>query len=80
MTPEIIAAFSGALIAVLGAIFGFAKWMVDKFLNELKPNGGKSLKDQVNRLEARVDEIYNILAQLQIQTVKKPRAKKTETN
>lgn len=80
MTPEIIAAFSGALIAVLGAIFGFAKWMVDKFLNELKPNGGKSLKDQVNRLEARVDEIYNILAQLQIQTAKKPRAKKTDSN
>lgn len=80
MTPEIIAAFSGALIAVLGAIFGFAKWMVDKFLNELKPNGGKSLKDQVNRLEQRVDDIYNILAQLQIQTTKKSKAKKPDFN
>ena len=32
-------------------------------LSELKPNGGSSMKDTVNRLEKRVDEIYKILAQ-----------------
>ena len=32
-------------------------------LQELKPNGGSSMKDQVNRLEHRVDEIYKILAE-----------------
>ena len=42
---------------------GFSKWIVEKFLKELKPNGGSSLKDQVNRLEKRVDDIYHILAE-----------------
>jgi hypothetical protein len=62
MLPEVIAAVSAGIVAVLGALFGFTKYVLDKFLKELKPNGGNSLKDQVNRLEQRVDEIYNILA------------------
>ena len=62
MLPEVIAAVSAGIVAVLGALFGFTKYVLDKFLKELKPNGGNSLKDQVNRLEKRVDEIYNILA------------------
>lgn len=36
------------------------RWMVRHYLGEikqeLKPNGGGSLKDQVNRLEARLDK------------------------
>jgi hypothetical protein len=62
ITPEIIAAIASAIVLVLGAFFGFTKWIVNKFLHELKPNGGSSLKDQVNRLEKRVDEIYALLA------------------
>ena len=33
-----------------------------KTLAELRPNGGSSIKDQVNRLESRIDDIYHILA------------------
>ena len=62
MTPEIISAIAGGIVIILGSFFGFTKWMITKFLHELKPNGGTSLKDQVNRLEKRVDEIYEILA------------------
>ena len=29
----------------------------------MKPNGGSSIKDTINRLEARIDEIYRILAE-----------------
>lgn len=36
--------------------------IVQDYLSELKPNGGSSMKDTVNRLEHRVDEIYKILA------------------
>ena len=61
MSPEIIAAFAAAIVTVLGAFFGLVKWMIDKFLKELKPNGGSSVKDQVNRLEKRVDDIYRLL-------------------
>jgi len=63
MTPEIITALGSAIVVILGAFFGFSKWMIKTFLHELKPNGGSSLKDQVNRLEQRVDDIYLLLAE-----------------
>jgi hypothetical protein len=60
--PEIIAAVFAGAVSVLGAFFGFTRWMISKFLSELKPNSGSSMKDQVTRLEKRVDDIYTILA------------------
>jgi hypothetical protein len=62
LNPEIIAALASAIVVVLGAFFGFSKWMITKFLSELKPNSGSSMKDQITRLESRVDDIYSILA------------------
>jgi hypothetical protein len=50
-----------ACIAIFTAIASGIRWMVKHYLNELKPNGGASLKDQVNRLERRVDEIIDML-------------------
>ena len=51
-------------IMTLTAVFaGAIKWLVKHYLSELKPNGGGSVKDQVNRLEARVDQIYLILCE-----------------
>jgi hypothetical protein len=35
--------------------------MIKHYLTELKPNGGSSIKDQVNRLETRVDTIIEML-------------------
>jgi len=60
--PEIIAAFASATVLILGAFFGFSRWMISKFLSELRPNSGSSMKDQITRLESRVDDIYSILA------------------
>jgi hypothetical protein len=60
--PEIIAALFAGAATILGAFFGFSKWMITKFLSELKPNSGSSMKDQITRLESRVDDIYTILA------------------
>ena len=51
-------------VAVMTIIGGFAagiRWMVKHYLNELKPNGGSSVKDSVERLERQVEEIYRIL-------------------
>jgi hypothetical protein len=50
-----------ACIAIFTAIASGIRWMVKHYLNELKPNGGGSIKDQVNRLERRVDEIIDML-------------------
>jgi hypothetical protein len=62
MNAEIIAAFASATVAILGAMFGLIKWMITKFLSELKPNSGSSMKDQITRLEERVDDIYLLIA------------------
>jgi hypothetical protein len=53
---------SGAL-AVLAVVGGTLRWIIKKYLSELRPNGGSSLRDSVNRLEDRVDKIYEILLQ-----------------
>jgi hypothetical protein len=50
-----------ACIAIFTAFASGIRWMVKHYLNELKPNGGSSLKDQVNRLERRVDEVIDML-------------------
>ena len=62
MNAEMIAAFASATVAILGAMFGLIKWMITKFLSELKPNSGSSMKDQITRLEERVDDIYLLIA------------------
>ena len=50
-----------AAIAIVTAFAGTIRWMVKHYLYELRPNGGDSLKDQVNRLERRVDEVIDML-------------------
>lgn len=50
-----------AATATLTGLFIGLKWLVRGWLNELRPNGGSSMKDQVNRLETRVDKIYDLL-------------------
>lgn len=57
-----------AFLSVLGIVAGMIRWLVKHYLDELKPNGGGSLKDQVNRLEkefnqldTKVDRIMEIL-------------------
>ena len=61
MTAQDYAALSVSLITIGGAFVAMTRWLVKHYLQELKPNGGSSVKDQVNRLEKRVDEIYLLL-------------------
>jgi hypothetical protein len=62
VTPEVISAIGVIILGITGGFFGMIKYMI-KALSELKPNGGSSIKDQVNRLEKRVDDIYQLLAE-----------------
>ncbi len=50
-----------SIIAVISAFAGSVRWLVKHYLYELRPNGGSSVKDSVNRLERQVEEIYRIL-------------------
>ena len=55
-------AVGGLVIAVLTAIYSSMRFMVRSIMRELTPNGGKSLKDQVSRIEARLDTLILELA------------------
>jgi hypothetical protein len=50
-------------IAIITAFAGAVRWLVKHFLYELKPNSGSSIKDQVSRLEQRVDQIFVLLSE-----------------
>ena len=55
------AAIAVAIVTVLGGVTAMLQFLIKHYLAELKPNSGSSLKDQVNRLEARVDTIIELL-------------------
>jgi hypothetical protein len=61
MTLQDWAAFALSITSLVGAFAIMIRWMVKHYLNELKPNGGSSVKDSVTRLERQVEEIYRIL-------------------
>jgi hypothetical protein len=71
-------------VTIVGLIIGFStvitvsaagiRWLTKHYFDEIKaefkPNGGSSLKDQVNRLEAqhgelksKVDKIYDVIVE-----------------
>ena len=61
MQAQDYATLAVAVMTIVGGFVGAVRWMVKHYLNELKPNGGSSVKDSVARLERQVEEIYRIL-------------------
>ena len=61
MTPADWAAFAVALTTLIGTLAIAVRHLVKYYLSELRPNGGTSLRDSVDRLERQVEEIYRIL-------------------
>ena len=61
MQAQDYATVAVAVLTIIGGFIGAVKWLVKHYLNELKPNGGSSVKDSVARLERQVEEIYRIL-------------------
>jgi hypothetical protein len=61
MQTQDYATVAVAVMTIVGGFAGAVRWMVKHYLNELKPNGGSSVKDSVDRLERQVEEIYRIL-------------------
>ena len=62
MSPAEWAGFGAGVMAVLsGGLIGL-RFLVKGWLNELRPNGGSSMKDQLTRLEKRVDDLFTIIS------------------
>jgi hypothetical protein len=65
--------WAGLIVSVVTIVISFGaatRWLVKHYLDELKPNGGNSMRDSVNtnterlnRVEQRVDQIYVLLCE-----------------
>jgi hypothetical protein len=61
MTPNEWAGLAVAVTTLVGTLAIVVRHLVKYYLSELRPNGGSSLRDSVDRLERQVEEIYSIL-------------------
>jgi hypothetical protein len=65
--------WAGLIVSVVTIVISFGaatRWLVKHYLEELKPNGGNSMRDSVNtnterlnRVEQRVYQIYVLLCE-----------------
>ena len=63
MQAQDYATIAVAVCTIIGGFVAAVRWLVKHYLNELKPNGGSSLKDSVQRLEDRIDDLYRLVAE-----------------
>ena len=63
MQAQDYATVAVAVCTIVGGFGASVRWMVKHYLNELKPNGGSSIKDSISRLEERIDDLYRLVAE-----------------
>jgi hypothetical protein len=56
MTIQDWASLIVAILTIVSSIAFAIKWLVRHYLSELKPNSGSSMKDQISRLENRMNQ------------------------
>jgi hypothetical protein len=61
MTPNEWVGIAVGVCAISTSLLVGLRWVIKSYLQELKPNGGSSMKDQLNRLEQRVDDLYSLI-------------------
>jgi hypothetical protein len=57
--------WAGLIVSIIAIVSGFAgavRWLVKHYLNELKPNGGSSMRDEITRLSAQMEIVLELLA------------------
>ena len=65
MSAQDWAGFILTVLSILGIVGIGARWIVKKYvediMSELKPNSGSSMKDQVTRLEDKMDKMFDMM-------------------
>lgn len=61
MSPADWAGLAVSIITISSAFIMAIKWLVKHYLSELRPNGGSSMRDSIDRLERQVEKIMDIL-------------------
>lgn len=49
------------IMAILSGFYGGLRWVIKAILKELQPNGGSSLRDEIDRQSRRLDMLYTLL-------------------
>ena len=55
------AALGVAIAGILTAVFSSMRFVIKSIMKELMPNGGTSLRDDINRIQDRLDTLYDLL-------------------
>lgn len=62
MKAQAWVAMSVGIMAILSGLYGMTRFIVKSIMAEIGPKAnGASIKEQVNRIEARLDYLYNLL-------------------
>ena len=62
MTPNEWVGLSVGVCAIAASLLVALRWVIKSYLQELKPNSGSSIKDQITRLEQRVDDLFVLIS------------------
>ncbi len=69
MTANELVAFGVGVSAIATSLLLGLRWVIKSYLQELKPNSGSSIKDQISRLESqslqlqqRVDDLFVLIS------------------
>ena len=62
MTPNDWVAIAVGGCAIASSLLLALRWVIKSYLQELKPNSGTSMKDQLTRLESRVDDLFILIS------------------
>jgi len=62
MSPNEWVALGVGACAIASSLLLALRWVIKSYLAELRPNGGSSMKDQINRLEKRVDDLFVLIS------------------
>jgi hypothetical protein len=65
MTPGEWVALAVGVCAISTSLLVVLRFLIKSYLVELKPNSGSSMKDQLTRLEQRVDDLYSLIVKRQ---------------
>ena len=61
MTPNEWAAIGVALLTLISSFAMLVRFFVKSIMRELLPNSGTSMRDQISRIENRLDNLYNLI-------------------
>jgi hypothetical protein len=64
MSPADWAGLAVAVMTIATGVATAVRWLVKHYLNELKPNGGSSMKDKVDRLDEKVEFLTDLVKQV----------------